>query len=68
MEQFTLECIREQALRSGFTTLIGEYLPTAKNGLVRDHYTRLGFTDIGSGWWELNLEQPIATQNFIKAI
>lgn len=29
--------------------LIGSYLPTAKNGLVKDLYPRLGFTEIAAG-------------------
>ena len=68
MEQFTLERIREKALQAGYTTIIGEYLPTQKNSLVRDHYAGLGFTDIGHGRWELDLrQQPLATSIFIKA-
>ena len=67
MEQFTLERIREKALQTGYTTLIGEYLPTQKNSLVRDHYANLGFTDIGHGQWELDLsKQPMTTSTFIK--
>ncbi len=31
----------------GARRLIGEYLPTAKNALVRELYPRLGFTEIG---------------------
>ena len=32
----------------GATRLVGEYRPTPKNGMVRDHYARLGFRSIGS--------------------
>ena len=28
--------------REGARRLIGEYLPTKKNGMVRDHYQKLG--------------------------
>jgi len=50
----------------GFTALRGEYIPTAKNALVRDHYAGLGFTQISKDpdWWELLVEedrQPMET-------
>jgi predicted enzyme involved in methoxymalonyl-ACP biosynthesis len=28
----------------GARRLIGEYIPTKKNGMVKDHYAKLGFT------------------------
>jgi FkbH-like protein len=36
---------RERGVRS----IRGEFRPTPKNGLVQDHYARLGFTQIGAG-------------------
>ena len=44
VEQATLGLIAAEARRLGCTRLVGEYVPTAKNGMVRDHYARLGFT------------------------
>ncbi len=41
----------------GVTQLIGEYRPTEKNGMVRDHYSRLGFSALSS-------EGPSAEQRF----
>ena len=32
----------------GKTEIIGRYIPTAKNALVRDHFKRLGFIQTGS--------------------
>ena len=46
VEPTTLNLIAQQAARLRATRLIGEYIPTAKNGMVRDHYSRLGFTMI----------------------
>ena len=28
----------------GAKRLVGEYIPTKKNGMVKDHYAKLGFT------------------------
>ena len=30
--------------QAGARRLVGEYIPTKKNGMVKDHYARLGFT------------------------
>ena len=46
VEPTTLNLIAAQATRLGGRRLIGEYIPTKKNGMVKDHYTRLGFTVI----------------------
>lgn len=46
MEHFTLNTIVEYAKENGFTRIVGEYIPTAKNGMVAEHYQRLGFAPI----------------------
>lgn len=43
MENFTLNTIVGWAREHGYKKLIGEYLPTLKNGMVKDHYLNLGF-------------------------
>lgn len=44
VEPATLGVLVEQARAAGAKRLIGEYIPTAKNGMVKDHYAKLGFT------------------------
>ena len=46
MEAFTLNILVKYARDNGFKRLVGEYLPTAKNGMVAEHYTRLGFSPL----------------------
>lgn len=46
MENFTLNTIVSYAKEYGFKHIIGEYLPTAKNQMVEEHYPRLGFTPV----------------------
>jgi FkbH-like protein len=46
MEIAMLDEIMERAKQRGLTSLVGYYLPTAKNGMVADHYANLGFTKI----------------------
>jgi FkbH-like protein len=63
VEQFVLNAIVEKARDLGAKRIIGEYLPTAKNGLVKDHFSRLGFTPAPDGRWLLDLaayiERPV---------
>jgi FkbH-like protein len=44
VEVTTLNLIAATAQAMGARMLRGVYVPTAKNGMVRDHYERLGFT------------------------
>jgi FkbH-like protein len=44
VEDAMLARIAEAARAAGIATLIGRYLPTAKNNMVADHYAKLGFT------------------------
>ena len=46
MENFTLNTIVAWAKENGYKKIIGEYLPTLKNGMVKEHYTGLGFTKL----------------------
>ncbi|KAB6314749.1 HAD-IIIC family phosphatase, partial [Bacteroides xylanisolvens] len=49
MENFALNTIVEWAKINGFKKIVGEYLPTAKNAMVEQHYPNLGFTKIEGG-------------------
>ncbi len=44
VEPTSLNLIVTQARALAATRVIGEYVPTKKNGMVRDHYLKLGFT------------------------
>jgi len=54
MENFVLNTIANFAAEKGFAFLKGEYIPTAKNEMVKDHYKNLGFDDNGSNTFLLN--------------
>jgi FkbH-like protein len=47
VEQFTVRVLLDRASRCGYRRIMGEYLPTAKNALVRELYTSLGFQPLG---------------------
>jgi FkbH-like protein len=46
MEVAMLDELIEHARAMGMTTLRGHYIPTRKNGVVRDHFTKLGFANV----------------------
>ena len=48
VEEAILQHLVEQARAAGITEIVGRYIPTAKNGLVRDHFSRLGFVQTNS--------------------
>ncbi|MHB2208443.1 HAD-IIIC family phosphatase [Methylobacterium sp. CM6257] len=48
VEEATLDVIAAEAERLRATALVGEYRPTPKNAMVRDHYERLGFSAVGT--------------------
>ena len=56
VEEETLNILANEAQRIGAAALVGEYLPTKKNSMVKDHYAKLGFSpqgelsDKGSKW------------------
>jgi FkbH-like protein len=49
VEPTTLNLVADAAKGLGARRLVGEYVQSKKNGMVRDHYTRLGFTTVAEG-------------------
>jgi len=49
VEDLLLNHLAEEARRRGVRFLRGDYIPTPKNDLVREHYPRLGFQPAGAG-------------------
>jgi FkbH-like protein len=68
MEYFTLNTIVQYARKNGFTCLVGEYIATQKNGLVKDHYIKMGFTPDSDSTYELHLERYLDKECYIKGI
>lgn len=73
VEEETLNLIVERARALGLKSLSGFYLPTAKNGMVKDHYQRLGFTlnslaEDGGSIWNLDLASYVERETYIERI
>lgn len=61
MENFTMNRIVEIAKANGFTTITGEYLPTAKNGIVAGLLPEMGFSGNGVQSLDVAAYQPRET-------
>jgi predicted enzyme involved in methoxymalonyl-ACP biosynthesis len=62
VEEAALAHLAAAAKASGATRIIGQYIPTAKNKMVIDHYRKLGFRqtgrlDGGGVIWELSIAE-----------
>jgi len=66
MENLTLNTIVKYAKENKFEKIIGEYLPTAKNILVQNHYQNLNFVLLGDGKFELNVCDYAEKECFIE--
>ena len=63
MDELAVECMRR-----GLSAIFGYYYPTAKNGMVRDFYDRMGFTKIhedpaGNTVWRYDLPNVYTAKN-----
>ncbi|HET6253713.1 MAG TPA: HAD-IIIC family phosphatase [Puia sp.] len=67
VEQFVLREIAGIAMENGFGVISGEYLPTSKNGLVKDLLWDLGFGQ-DAGGWRIRVEDVNRDDLFIKKL
>ena len=73
VEAFLLNYLCDTARQRGLSRIRGEYISTAKNELVRNHYAELGFRNIqtepdGHTIWELSLADYKPLPHFIKQV
>ena len=64
MEAFVLNTIASFAREEGYGYLKGEYLPTNKNDMVKNHFSELGFEE-QAGYWLLNVNNYVNKPCFI---
>jgi len=71
VEPTTLNLVASLAREMGGRRLIGEYVPTAKNAMVKDHYPKLGFcaidgADANTARYALDLIKFIPRETFVE--
>ena len=65
VELLTYDAVYDVAREWGSDRIIGEYLPTKKNGMVKGFYPELGFSRCGDGRYELKLDDYRKKKFFI---
>ena len=64
VENLALNEIVDGARSLGVKRIRGEYIPTPKNELVKDHYRDLDFNDAGNGQWILDVASYMPREHF----
>jgi FkbH-like protein len=74
VEQHVMNRVAAIAAEKGAKRLVGEYIPSAKNMMVKDFYSRFGFKLIGetaetkATEWAMNLDRFDAKKTFITDV
>lgn len=65
MEQCIADSILRAAREAGVARVVGEYIPTPKNAMVKDLYASMGFRPLGDGLYEARVNDYQNHQTFI---
>lgn len=69
VEDFFVDALLQRARALGFERVIGEYIPSPRNGLVATLYPRLGFQPLPAAGpvqrWALRLDPPPRLHSFV---
>jgi len=77
VEEATMNLVVERARSMGVRRLIGEYIPTKKNGMVKEHYRKLGFLPLdnvadtladGATTWEHRIDSYTPFETSISTV
>lgn len=66
MEEFIINKIMEIAEKEGYQKVIGEYVPTQKNEMVKDLYNSFGFTCVGEHTYEMAIKDYKFQKTYIE--
>ncbi len=66
MEEYIINSVVEACRQAGMEKLTGQYIPTAKNGMVADIYGKYGFAAEGEGVFSLNTKEFRPLDTYIK--
>lgn len=66
MEEYVVNSFMKAASNEGMTKIEGEYIPTEKNMMVKDIYTKFGFKSLCNNKYEINISDYENKKNHIK--
>ncbi|MFL9812669.1 HAD-IIIC family phosphatase [Stutzerimonas sp. VN223-3] len=74
VEEAVLDVLAKAAIAAGYKALIGEYRPTERNGMVAEHFPRLGFAQYPAlinaaseaTFWRYELDSSRSPRHFIE--
>lgn len=66
MEEFIVNQLIRTAAENGFATVLGEYIPTPKNAMVKEIYPAMGFTKTGEGKYRIEVSDYQQKKTLIK--
>ena len=56
MEEFIIAALMDRAKKAGYRWVVGEYIPTPKNAMVKDIYKTVGFEEAGENRYRADTE------------
>ena len=66
VEEYVFNNMVSIARENGFKKIRGEYVPTAKNGMVKNLYSDYGFEHIGDGFYELSVSRYNKKNTYVE--
>jgi FkbH-like protein len=67
VEKYCMNFLAKHFREKGIKNIYGEYVPSAKNNMVRDHYQELGFSSsTHENLWEINISNYDTKDNYIN--
>lgn len=55
VEEYVINTMITTAREQGYKKIVGEYIPTPKNSMVKDIYERMGFKNMGENKYEMDV-------------
>ncbi len=66
MEEYIINKAVAYARDAGYDTISAEYIPTPKNGMVKDIYPKMGFTMVSENTYKVNTKEYKELNTYIK--
>ena len=66
MEEYIINSMVSAVKDAGIGMIRAEYIPTAKNAMVRDIYGRMGFEDLGDGKYRCDVNSFAMRETYVS--